>query len=132
MIISNFCYKNLSLSLLGCRWSQHALLFGSEVRQPNGGMLTELQQGQHFFVVILYGGYKMGVIKLIKLVYIRANFVRNTIYLLVRVHIHKKIEKVDRLYSGANSARIYNFARAVKNIDSSHIIMPNIYWVNRN
>ena len=60
MVICNFCYMRPNLSLLGSRWSQHALLIGFEAREPNGSLLAELRQGQHFCVPILEGGgYKV-------------------------------------------------------------------------
>ena len=56
-----------NLSLLDSRWSKNALSIGSEARQPNGCLLDELQQYQHFLLPFWMGaGYKKGrCIKLI-------------------------------------------------------------------
>ena len=59
MGICNFRYMNPNLSLLGAKWSQHALLSGFEVKQTNASHLAELRQSQYFCVAILDG--KMGV-----------------------------------------------------------------------
>ena len=61
MAICDVCYMNPNLSLLGSRWSQHALLIGFDAWQPKEILLAELRQYQHFYVVILdgVGGYKV-------------------------------------------------------------------------